>query len=41
MNTMNSKISKPKYDTQEMLEAIQMMGFELLEMDFFRRVESM
>ena len=34
---MNSKIYD--FNNQEMIEAIQMMGFEPLEMDFFRRVE--
>jgi len=28
------------FDLSEMLEAIQMMGFEPLEMDFFRRIET-
>ena len=35
----NLEISN-SYNTSEMLEAIQMMGFEPLEMDFFRRVEN-
>lgn len=35
----NLEISN-SYNTSEMLEAIQMMGFEPLEMDFFRRVET-
>lgn len=31
--------SSEKFNTEEMLEAIQMMGFEPLEMNFFRRID--
>ena len=37
---MNNLEIPNSYNTSEMLEAIQMMGFEPLEMDFFRRVET-
>ena len=36
---MTTYMTSDKFNTEEMLEAINMMGFEPLEMNFFRRID--